>query len=156
MTNQRTFSFLKSIQVKHSMVKTSWTFDWKQGWAIKVNRLSFSFKVECHTIFLYYGSLVFLIWRMLRSGGAFASHAGDRGLISSRNRFKSLKREWQLYCQTLGIRCECHRSWPLLTDASCDNRCGTLKNYHCSMAMSAEYSSDLYSPSPEMPTSPNE
>ena len=33
------------------------------------------------------------------------------------------------------------RKWPLWTDALCHSRCGTLKNPHCSMAMSVEHRS---------------
>ena len=56
---------------------------------------------------------------------------------------RNYKRRWQLLFQTLGNRCECHVPWrwPLYTKLLCDSRCGTLKNSHCSMAMSAEHRS---------------
>lgn len=41
----------------------------------------------------------------------------------------------------LGIRCECHESseMTLKTNVQCHSRCDTLKNSHCSMAVSAEH-----------------
>ena len=38
----------------------------------------------------------------------------------------------------IGVSVTGSRKWPLLTDAPCYSRCGTLKNPHCSMAISVE------------------
>ena len=43
----------------------------------------------------------------------------------------------------LGVSDTGPRGWPLSTDFPCNSRCGTLKNPHCSMVMSAEYRSKL-------------
>ena len=42
--------------------------------------------------------------------------------------------------KTLGNRCECHgfSEMTIITGCPCYSRCGTLKNPHCSMAMSVE------------------
>ena len=52
-------------------------------------------------------------------------------------------RKWHLHCQTLGKRCECNGSseMTIIKVGPRDSRRGTLKNPHCSMAMSAEYRS---------------
>ena len=44
---------------------------------------------------------------------------------------------------TLGNRCECHGSleMTIITDSPCHRRCGTLKNHHCSIAITAEHRS---------------
>ena len=49
-------------------------------------------------------------------------------------------RQWQLHCQTLGNRWECHGSseMTIINGCPCHNSCGTLKNPHCSMTMSTE------------------
>ena len=54
--------------------------------------------------------------------------------LSRKNRY------WQLHCQSLGNRCECHGSSER-TIKDRHSRCGTLKNPHCSVAMSAKYRS---------------
>ena len=57
-----------------------------------------------------------------RSGRAFASHAGNRGLIPGQYRPKSLKQVGQLHCQTLGNRCECHGSSEMTIMKGCMTR----------------------------------
>ena len=37
----------------------------------------------------------------------------------------------------IGVSVTGPRRWPLLMDAPCHSKCGTLKNPHCAMAMSA-------------------
>ena len=50
-------------------------------------------------------------------------------------------RHRQRHCLTLGNRCECYMpsEMTIINDVPCHSRCGTLKNPHCSMGMSAEY-----------------
>ena len=90
--------------------------------------------------FEYFGQYLVLV----QSGRAFASNAEGWAFEShSRQTWVVKKRLWQLHCQTLGKRCECHGFTKLtiihvLTDAPCHIRCGKLKNPHCSMAMTAE------------------
>ena len=54
-------------------------------------------------------------------------------------------RKWQLHSYTLGSRCERHGSseMTIIYDAPCHNRCGTLKNPHCSITRSAKHRSKL-------------
>ena len=47
---------------------------------------------------------------------------------------------WGIY-SLKGVSATGPRWWPLKTDAPCHSRGGTLKNLHCSMAMSAEHRS---------------
>ena len=58
-----------------------------------------------------------------------------------RDRPKSLK---VLHClsSATDVNVTGPRRWPLQTDVPCHSRCGTLKNPHCSMAISAEYRSN--------------
>ena len=69
-----------------------------------------------------------------RGGRALASYVGDRGSIPGRDRLKSLKQVVTVPLRNArGIRL-----------ARVHSRRGTLKNLHCSMAMSAEHRSKLH------------
>ena len=77
----------------------------------------------------------------------FASDAGDRSSISGHDRPKSSKQVVIALLQTFGndMSVTWSRSWRFWTDADVGvhSRCDTVENNHCSMAMSAEYRSNL-------------
>ena len=86
-------------------------------------------------------------WR--RSDRAFASHVGDRGSIPGQDRPKLLKQVGDSSTakrSALGVSFTGPRRWPWSKGLDrVHSRCGTLKNLHCSIAMSAEHRSKFAS-----------
>ena len=102
--------FCSAYGLKHVMFSTG--KKWIQTVSIFIyDNYLYSLKVSISTY------LILIELPRWSSGRAFASQAGDRGSIHGRDRPKS----WQLRCQTLGNRCECHGSsemtlikgWPM-------------------------------------------
>ena len=77
---------------------------------------------------------------------AFASQAGDRGSIPGRDRPKSLKRYTDSSTAKRSATCvsvTVPQEMTIIRVGPCHSRCGTLKNPHFSLAMSAEQKSKL-------------
>ena len=83
-------------------------------------------------------------------GWAFESEPRQTLVVKTDSDLSAAKRS------AIGVSFTGPRRWPLYTDDSRHSRRGTLKNPHCSMAMSAEHRAKICSPSPVMVTFPYE
>ena len=109
-----------------------------------------SFSLLVHVYLVHMNQMEFLHFLpRLRRGRAFASHTGDRGSIPGRDRH-NLSRKIGIDSSTAkrsatSVSVTGPRRWPL---GSCRSGCVTLKNPHCSMAMSTEQRSPAIVTSP--------